>query len=182
MAPTRMSRESLVPLLAAHVLQNGLADASLRPLAKAAGTSDRMLIYHFGTKDALVAALLEYLAGMFAAALDTAFPKDRSASRRACAQTVYAITEEPQFAPFFRVWWDIVAGCSDDNAAYLDAAGGMMDVLLAWVVDHLPADDPDPQAGARAVLTVIEGAQMLRAVGCGDIAEAGLAALEGRPA
>jgi len=179
MPPARLSRETLLPLLAAHVLQNGLADASLRPLAKAAGTSDRMLIYHFGTKDALVAALLDHLAGMFAAALDTAFPKDRSASRRACAQTVYAITGEPQFAPFFRVWWDIVAGCSDDNAAYLDAAGRMMDVLLAWVTDHLPADDPDPQAGARAVLTVIEGAQMLRAVGRGDVAEAGLATLEG---
>ncbi|HCC27009.1 MAG TPA: TetR/AcrR family transcriptional regulator, partial [Erythrobacter sp.] len=46
----------------------------------------------------------------------------------------------------------------------------------------LPASDPDPAAGARAVLTAIEGAQALRAVGRGDIAEAGLAALEGRPA
>jgi AcrR family transcriptional regulator len=174
-----MSRETLLPLLAGHVLQHGLADASLRPLARAAGTSDRMLIYHFGSKDALVAALLEHLAGMFAGALDSAFPKQRSPSRRACAQTVYAITGEPAFVPFFRVWWDIVAGCSDGNAAYLEAAGRMMDVLLDWVVDHLPTDDPDPQAGARAVLTAIEGAQMLRAVGRGDVAQAGLAALEG---
>ncbi|MEX0343137.1 MAG: TetR/AcrR family transcriptional regulator [Erythrobacter sp.] len=174
-----MSRETLLPRLAAHVLAHGLADASLRPLARAAGTSDRMLIYHFGSKDALVAALLEHLAGMFADALDSAFPKERSPSRRACAQAVYAITGEPAFAPFFRIWWDIVAGCSDGNAAYLEAAGRMMDVLLDWVVDHLPADDPDPQAGARAVLTTIEGAQMLRAVGRGDVAQAGLAALEG---
>ena len=179
MSTTRMSRETLLPLLAAHVMQHGLADASLRPLAKAAGTSDRMLIYHFGNKDALVAALLDYLGTMFATALDTAFPKERAPSRRACAQTVYEITGRPEFAPFFRVWWDIVAGCSDGNAAYLEAAGGMMDVLLDWVVDHLPETDPDPQAGARAVMTVIEGAQMLRAVGRGDVAQAGLAALEG---
>ena len=33
--------------------------------------------------------------------------------------------------------------------------------------------------GGRAVLTVIEGAQMLRAVGRGDFAQAALAALEG---
>ena len=97
----------------------------------------------------------------------------------ACAQTVYDITGRPEFAPFFRAWWDIVAGCSDGNAAYLEAAGAMMDVLLDWVVDHLPETDPDPQAGARAVMTVIEGAQMLRAVGRGDVAQAGLAALEG---
>jgi AcrR family transcriptional regulator len=174
-----MSRETLLPLLAAHVMEHGLADASLRPLARAAGTSDRMLIYHFGTKDALVAALLDHLAHMFAAALATAFPKARSPSRRACAEGVYAITGQPEFAPFFRVWWDIVSGCANGETAYHEAAGGMMDMLLDWVVEHLPADDPDPRAGARAVLAVVEGAQMLRAVGRGEIGEAGLAALEG---
>jgi AcrR family transcriptional regulator len=179
MAPARMSRETLLPALAAHVLEHGLADVSLRPLAKAAGTSDRMLIYHFGSKDALVAALLDYLSAMFATALDTALPQVRSASRRACAETIYAITGDPQFVPFFRVWWDIVSGCANGEAAFVDAAGRMMDLLLAWVVDHLPADDPDPVEGARAVLAVIEGAQMLRAVGRGDIGQAGLAALEG---
>ena len=52
-----MSKETLLPLLAGHVLAHGLGEASLRPLAKAAGTSDRMLLYHFGTKEALIADL-----------------------------------------------------------------------------------------------------------------------------
>ena len=78
-----------------------------------------------------------------------------------------------------RVWWDIVSGCAAGNAAYLGAAGRMMDPLLQWVVDHLPADDPDPEGGARMVLTYIEGAQMLAAVGRGDIPQAGLASLAG---
>ena len=179
MSRPRLSRETLLPLLAAHVMENGLADASLRPLAKAAGTSDRMLLYHFGNKDALIAALLEYLAAMFAIALDTAFPKERAASRRACAETIYRITGRAEFAPFLRVWWDIVAGCAGGNAAYLDAAGSIMDLLVEWVTEHLPVDDRDPAQGARAVMTAIEGAQMLRAVGRGEIGEAGLAALEG---
>ena len=51
-----MTKDSLLPLLTAHVLAHGLGGASLRPLAKAAGTSDRMLIYHFGTKEALIRA------------------------------------------------------------------------------------------------------------------------------
>ncbi len=37
-----------------HVLGHGLIGLSLRPLAAAIGTSDRMLIYHFGSRDALV--------------------------------------------------------------------------------------------------------------------------------
>lgn len=184
MTTPRMSREVLLPRLAAHVLAHGLADASLRPLARAAGTSDRMLLYHFGSKDRLVADLLDHLAGQFSAALDQSFPTARAASREDCVAQVLAITGGEAFQPFMRVWWDIVSGCAAGNAAYLDAAGAIMDGLLAWVVEHLPEDDPDPQGGARMVLTYIEGAQMLGAVGRGDIPAQGLASLAGsaRPA
>ena len=41
-----------------YVLENGLIELSLRPLAAELGTSDRMLLYHFGSKDELVAAVL----------------------------------------------------------------------------------------------------------------------------
>jgi AcrR family transcriptional regulator len=40
-----------------HALEHGLPDR-LEPLARAAGTSARMLIYHFGTRDALLRAVL----------------------------------------------------------------------------------------------------------------------------
>lgn len=181
MTATRLSRDVLLPRLAAHVLEHGLADASLRPLARAAGTSDRMLLYHFGSKERLVADLLAHLAGQFSVALDQAFPAERAASREDCVAQVLAITGEGTFQPFMRVWWDIVSGCAAGNAAYLEAAGAIMDGLLQWVVDHLPEDDPDPQAGARMVLTYIEGAQMLGAVGRGDIPARGIASLAGAP-
>jgi AcrR family transcriptional regulator len=41
-----------------YVLAHGLIGLSLRPLAAQLGTSDRMLIYHFGSKDELVADVL----------------------------------------------------------------------------------------------------------------------------
>ncbi|MDQ4054849.1 MAG: TetR/AcrR family transcriptional regulator [Actinomycetota bacterium] len=41
-----------------YVLEHGLIGLSLRPLAADLGTSDRMLLYHFGSKDELVAAVL----------------------------------------------------------------------------------------------------------------------------
>ncbi|MGW3288682.1 hypothetical protein ACWDR3_28990 [Streptomyces sp. NPDC001002] len=40
-----------------HALAHGLPDR-LEPLATATGTSARMLIYHFGTRDALLRAIL----------------------------------------------------------------------------------------------------------------------------
>lgn len=52
-------REELQEAATDYVLDNGLIGLSLRPLAAAIGTSDRMLVYHFGSKDALVVAVLE---------------------------------------------------------------------------------------------------------------------------
>ena len=42
-----------------YVLERGIAGLSLRPLAAALGTSDRMLVYYFGSKDSLVAEVIE---------------------------------------------------------------------------------------------------------------------------
>ncbi|MGH3342383.1 MAG: TetR family transcriptional regulator [Carbonactinosporaceae bacterium] len=41
-----------------YVLEHGLADLSLRPLASAVGSSPRVLLYLFGSKEGLVRALL----------------------------------------------------------------------------------------------------------------------------
>lgn len=42
-----------------YLLEYGLQNLSLRPLAKALGTNARMLIYHFGSKEQLIIEALE---------------------------------------------------------------------------------------------------------------------------
>lgn len=51
-------RDELAEGATDYALENGLIGLSLRPLAAALDTSDRMLNYHFGSKDALIAAVL----------------------------------------------------------------------------------------------------------------------------
>jgi AcrR family transcriptional regulator len=43
----------------AYFLRHGVANLSLRPLAKAAGTSARMLLHYFGSKEALISEVME---------------------------------------------------------------------------------------------------------------------------
>jgi AcrR family transcriptional regulator len=52
-----------------YVLAEGLVGLSLRPLAAALGTSDRMLVYHFGGKDALVADIVALASDRLAGSL-----------------------------------------------------------------------------------------------------------------
>ncbi|MFI1076298.1 TetR/AcrR family transcriptional regulator [Streptomyces puniciscabiei] len=56
--PDPAKRRDLLDRVRAYVLRNGLADLSLRPLARALGTSDRMLLYYFGSKERMVAEAL----------------------------------------------------------------------------------------------------------------------------
>lgn len=161
--------------MAAHVLEHGLSGASLRPLAKAAGTSDRMLIYHFGNKEALIGELLTYLANAYSDALDEALPTGRADSRGDCLDAIAAATRAPQFAPYLALWWQIVAEASRGNAVYRDSARAIMRKLLGWVEDFMPLGETDRTGAAQQVLTLVEGAQMLDAVGCSDIADAALA-------
>jgi AcrR family transcriptional regulator len=51
-------REELAEAATDYALEHGLIGLSLRPLAEAIGTSDRMLLYHFRDKDDLVATIL----------------------------------------------------------------------------------------------------------------------------
>ena len=181
MARIPMTRENLLPLLAAHVLEHGIAGLSLRPLAKAAGTSDRMLLYHFGSKDNLVADLLAFIASGFQLALDEVLPTGRLASRAAVLEAVAAATRGPSFGPYLVLWWQIVAGAAQGEAAYKAAAGAIMDRLFDWLKELLPLGDPAPHEAARHILTLIEGAQMLDAIGRSDYADAALAAFPPEP-
>jgi AcrR family transcriptional regulator len=52
-------RERLLVATLAYIAQNGLQDLSLRELAAGIGTSHRMLIYHFGSKEGLLRAVVE---------------------------------------------------------------------------------------------------------------------------
>ena len=164
--------------MAAHVLAHGLGGASLRPLAKAAGTSDRMLLYHFGNKEGLVADLLEYIADVYSKALDMAMGEGRATTRQECLTRVLAYGRSPAVQPFMVLWWEIVAGAARGLPGYKRAAEAMIAKQLDWLEGQMPEDDPDPVAGARYLLTLMEESLMLDTVGHADTAREGLLASE----
>ncbi len=55
---TRSPKERLLDAVVDHFTTDGLADQSLRRIAEAIGSSHRMLLYHFGSKDGLLLAVV----------------------------------------------------------------------------------------------------------------------------
>jgi AcrR family transcriptional regulator len=55
---TVQPKERLLDAAVEHALDKGIVDLSLREIASAIGTSHRMLIYHFGSREGLVVAVV----------------------------------------------------------------------------------------------------------------------------
>lgn len=69
-------RERLLDLVIEHMLATGTATSSLRALAGEIGTSHRMLIYHFGGQQGLIAAVVDEVEARQRAALAELGAKD----------------------------------------------------------------------------------------------------------
>ncbi|GIJ31429.1 TetR/AcrR family transcriptional regulator [Verrucosispora sp. WMMD703] len=57
--PAGGPQEALLRRVIAYFAANGVGDTSLRTLAAEIGTSHRMLIYHFGSREGLLTAMVE---------------------------------------------------------------------------------------------------------------------------
>lgn len=101
------TRDELTASALEYVFAHGLLDLSLRPLAAAIGTSDRMLIYHFGSKDRLIADVLE-LANR---RLSGSVPDLAAGARtpRHIVERAWAVISAPQTDPVARLYVELCA-------------------------------------------------------------------------
>lgn len=107
-----------------YVCERGLAGLSLRPLAKALGTSPRVLLYYFGSKDELV---VELVRRGRARQRDTMAHLKLSSnlSAREVTRTLWRHYSSPQFEPLMRLFFEVYALALQDRArfpGFLEAA------------------------------------------------------------
>ena len=124
-------REAAIERMADHVLAQGLAAATLRPLAAAAGTSDRMLLYYFADKDELLAATLGRIAARMVAQLDGAIPVEPRRPFPVLLEQVWAAMASERLVPFMPLWLDLAAGAARGRQPHRDVAGAIADGFLA---------------------------------------------------
>ena len=171
MEPREGRRDAIVERLADHLLAEGLAGASLRPMAKAAGTSDRMLLYYFADKDELLAAALGRVAGRLAETLERAAPEP--AEPATLLRTLWNVARSDEVAPHMRLWLELSAQAARGEEPHRAIAGAIADGFLAWVDARLAVEDPEERAAQAALLlATVDGLVQLRAVGRGDVAAA----------
>jgi AcrR family transcriptional regulator len=160
--PPSARRDELLELAYGYVLRNGMSGMSLRPLAEAIGSSPRVLLYLFGSKDGLVRALLGR-----SRSEELALLADVRAAGGGPAEVVERLWEwlaAPQRRDLLRLWVEGYARSlvEPDGPWSGFAAQSVRDWtdLLADVLG--PHDDP------TAVLAVLRGA-LLDVLATGDV-------------
>ena len=137
-----------------YALRHGLIGLSLRPLAASLGTSDRMLLYHFGTKDDLVAAVLRESNDRAIAGL-SALPA--SADLRAAVHDLWSLVRSPAVEPCSRLYVEAAALGLLGREPY---ASVVREANARWMqsfVAHLTRSGV-PRSLAKRAATIIDAA------------------------
>lgn len=154
--PNPQAKADLLGKAAAYVLEHGLSDLSLRPLATAVGVSPRLLLYHFGSKEHLVT---EVLANIFQqqAQLFTAPHPGLSSSQRLDA--LWAQLASDSMKPFLRSLFEVELRAMDGAPHYAQFATEALQGWLKLATAHLIGA---PEPVARVLLSGLTGLLVIR--------------------
>jgi AcrR family transcriptional regulator len=101
------ARDALLERVVDHVANHGLSDTSLRELSAAVGTSHRMLLYHFGSRDGLVAAIVASMEVRQRSVLEALAAG--AESPRSVIERQWALLTQPELRPFVALFFEVLA-------------------------------------------------------------------------
>jgi AcrR family transcriptional regulator len=151
---------------------------SLRPLAKAIGSSPRVLLFLFGSKDNLTRALLDRARRDELAAIDAFRKIDSPADLTDSAHQVWRWLSEPGHRHLLGLWVEAYArSLVDPQGPWAGFAEQTVQDWLGLLAGRQPERRRRSQAGAAertAVLALLRGA-MLDLLATGDVDRTGQA-------
>ena len=142
------SRERLLAAAMEHVAQNGVGDISLRGLATALGTSHRMLIYHFGSREGLLIEVIRAIEAQQRAALAELL-LDEDAAPADTMRRMWRRLADPALWPNERLFFEIYAQALQGSPHAVPLLDGIVDL---WVepLTRIAVAQGRPEAEARA--------------------------------
>lgn len=165
MKKTLAKRQVLVEQLEAYILVNGLTGIGIRELAKAADTSDRMLLYYFATRDELIDAVLSSIANKMETQLSQLLGEHKRTTN-VLLEELTVLGRAPEFLPTIRLWFELVGLAARDQEPYRSNAMHIAQNWLRWIESKL---DKRQIHQAPELFATLEGRFLMRLVGvCAD--------------
>ncbi len=161
MGKVELKKQQIIQHIAHYLMQEGFLNTGLRTLARVAQTSDRMLIYYFESKEALIGEALQSLAEGLVRQLDSLLgTHERSGST--LLEELLTASYEQAFKPILQLWFEIVGLSMRGQEPYAEITQSIAKNWLQWTHSRLH-DDEKPNA--QALFAQLEGHLMLRLIG-----------------
>lgn len=142
--------EELRGAIVQYLIEHGLAELSLRPLAKAIGSSPRVLLYYFGSKEKMVGEILAEIRQRQRASYDQA---SADTFAEAC-RNIWEQMSAPGSEPLFRLFFEAYGIALRHPRPYHDFLRDTVEDWLRLIADPL-CREGHPRGKARAFATVI---------------------------
>ena len=149
--PDRSPRRQLLDKLVEEFARGGIGDRSLRDVAAAVGTSHRMLLHHFGSREELLIAVVEQ-AELRQMALVPEIPMDPAEGFAA----MWADLRRPELRRLERLFFECYSRAAQGEEPFTRIIPGAVDGWLREV-DAAAAGVPYDAAMARLGLAVTRG-------------------------
>ena len=157
-SPSRPARDRLLDEVVAHFARHGVGDFSLRGLAAELGTSHRMLIYHFGSKDGLLVEVVRRVeAGQRAAMAQLNLDSDHSAAH--LAREFHRHLSAAEHWPA-RLFFELTGQALVGNPHAVPLLDGIVDAWLPPLTElsrRTGRSEKEARAHARLALAVARG-------------------------
>ena len=151
---TLPARERLLAAAVDRALDTGIADLSLRQIAATIGTSHRMLIYHFGSREGLLVAVTQAVEDQQRAALLDSGATSQDARR------AWERLSDPALWPQERLFFELYAYALRGRPGTEGFLDGIVESWVAPVAAALVeagADEATARADARLGVAVVRG-------------------------
>ncbi|MGH3097176.1 MAG: TetR/AcrR family transcriptional regulator [Streptosporangiales bacterium] len=151
--------QRLLDIAIAQLAEHGASNLSLRQLAARIGTSHRMLIYHFGSKEGLFTAVVQAMEARQHQLLDQ-LSLSPDASPDEVARTFWHQLRDSELRPYIRLFFEMYGQAVRDQPGTQDMLDGIVEMwtepLAAFGVRHgLP--EATARSYARLGLAVTRG-------------------------
>lgn len=143
------SRERLVDAAVRYVADHGVGDMSLRQLATGIGTSHRMLIYHFGSKEALLVEVVRQVEEAQRAALaELTESLGAEVGPIDVMRALWSRLIDPSLAPYERLFFEVYGRALQGDPTLDPLLTGVVDAWLPQLTDLNERAGFPPEAAA----------------------------------
>lgn len=157
--PKRNAREQLLERAMAYVVDHGISDLSLRELGAAIGSSHRMLIHHFGSREGLWVEVIRTVEQQQRENLPDLLP-DPVADSAAAMRAWWKHISDPSLWPNERLFFELYGQALQRRPGTEHLFDGIID---SWIEPIIPInmamgmDEPTATAQARLGIAVTRG-------------------------